>query len=407
VREELSTLGEFEQLVALEILVDRYSGDAAILCAALPQRGRVGERCARWRDRPHLTVRPVYLERNPRRKRAGTGPDSGLLPMPEVPAISASSEVALPDDCAPGDKCVRSASKVELLKTTPEAAVGICAAGYLPTGKDYSECVFELAEAAATMNGIGGMSQSLGLCVASGWAKACFHHVLALSLPAAAAADAPGPAQLSAIRMAIEEVRRTVGAEQADLYEDYLWSLWTFAAFRSGAQISGDLLDVLPQQAAPHVVQAAAYHFLRKQPDALAQGLDALTDALLQALDKRYPRASPGAGISINLFKPGQQFWQRDHGAAEADIPAIYCMGASRRARTSDPRLDAKLAILEAAAVLGGPSNQELFSSLVGSEQEELVRWTAARILSQAWPHTDWAAQLTDPSPLVMGRLAR
>ncbi len=407
VRAELATLGELEQLVALEILVDRFSGDTAAICAALPQSGRVGERCERWRNRPHLTVRPMYAERNPTRKRVAPGPHNGLLPLPDVAAITPAADAVLPSDCEPGWACVNQAARLALWRGTPADGVGICAVGQPANSKEYSECVFELAEALAKMNGMAGLHDALGLCVASGWAKACFHHALSLSLPPAAAADAPGEEQLASIRTASEQVRRIVGPDHADRYEDYLWSIWTLAAFRSVNEVSGDLIDHLPPRAAPHVVQAAAYRLVVQEPGRLNKGLDALAEDLLTALKKRNPSTPPGEAVAIDLFKPGQQFWQRDLGEAEGAIASTYCMGASRRALASDQLVDAKLALLEATGVMRRMPDNTFYASLVGSEEDELIRWTAARILTHAWPHTDWSAELQDPSALVQERLSR
>jgi len=75
--------------------------------------------------------------------------------------------------------------------------------------------------------------------------------------------------------------------------------------------------------------------------------------------------------------------WTTDRHAEDAAIPATHFLVSSRRARSDDPRTDAAICILEAAATL--PHTHDLLAQGL-RHPDPLVQWTARRLLAEPAP---------------------
>ena len=396
---------DMEQVAILEVVAQALPEQLNARCEELPRGGIVYQNCVRKNSRPHLQVQAVSRERGVLRSRPGGGPVGTHLPIPALdPPLSALEGVALPDSCPMRDGCVLTNALALLTREGVREAASLCLVGFPEIGQVRSECLFRVAETHVRNQGIDGFEESMRICVSAGsLATACIHHVLALSLPPAASSQAPGQHAIDALLAVQERVGTVVGPGFDKHFQDYSWALSTQASFAESARVSGDLLDLLPAEARPHVVQAAAFRLLRSRVWGEEIKLESLVQELKTALEARVAAESRVSQTTqVQLFKPGADYWPGDRLAQEANIPAAYCLGAGRRPTSNEWDLELALVLLEASGRLRTPPPRAFYLGLLATDWPPLVRWTAARLATRDHgPVTD----VVDPDPLVMARL--
>lgn len=350
-----------EQAVLIDLLARENPQAVEPLCRRLPPESPAWQRCARLKERPHLSMQ-APRERPPPPVRAGSGPFSSHLPPPEG---------ALPTVDLPCQD------------RSDEAA---------------SECLFRAAEALVQRSGPAALPQALAHCAAAGpFQIPCTEHVVVLGLPPIPPADRATRADVDAAVATIAVLRELAGPELADDYEDMAWARWTAQSFATATAPTGALLDALPPLAAPHVRMGLAMHVAQGTPD-----LRTWMTALQALVDSRPPIPDgPAGGAPPRLDKP-TDFWVKEL-PTEAAVPAGFCLGPGRRATAQDPGLDSMIALLEAAARQSPPAPDTFFLSLIGGPDPELVRWTAARLAVALNPQGN--RRIHDESALVQSRL--
>jgi hypothetical protein len=349
------------------------------ICDYLPPVSVGHQRCRRAYDRPHLfaNAQPKKTESAP----VGLiGPRSADLPRPQW-----------------GEP-----PWMDPFNASFDVAGGACWASHMGAHPAYSECLFRAAETHALGRQEGGVSKAYVLCAASQFAPMCFAHVLQFAAPPPPPADRPDPADVAKAVSVADELREVLAAEPAvaSAHLDRYWAVWVYSAFRIADSVTGDLMPMLPAEAAPHVRAAAAMRFLARTGARTAdfsQVVQGVHDRLrvrsgeTQAADPKTPL--------VNLRK---ERWL-DVRALERDLPAAFLMGPGRRALAEDELIDLQIAVLEAAAQRDPTLPAAFFLSVVGGKDHELVRWTGARLGAQL--DSAAAIGLIDESALVSGRL--
>lgn len=400
----LPGLDPVEQETLVQFLLGNYPQQQKMLCDALPAESPGGQRCARVQARPHLTQgrhRPI----DSFAARTASGPSQSVLPPPKTPPpdwLDLTQSVL--EDCTPGGSCVREKAAQAALSGDVRAAGAICKNGASVQDESYWECLFETAEVLAAAERYPAWGLSAQLCSASAsFIHGCLHHSLALALPDIPAADAFDSASIDEAKDAAQAFSAAVGGHgMGTLYVDRMWSLWTWQSYLHASDVTGQLISVLPAVAVPHVRLAAAYQLTASRTD-WSVSLDALSSALNQSLADRTTPTRTTRHTPVIGKQSG--FWPEDLPGEEA-IPAIYCAGDSRRATDDDPDTDARLAILEAAGRHAPPPPAAFFAVVVQDPgAPEVVRWTAARILSALHPEAAATLQVEALTPLIEKRL--
>jgi HEAT repeat protein len=200
---------------------------------------------------------------------------------------------------------------------------------------------------------------------------------------------------------------RAVAGEpgHADLYEGWLWSVWLSAALdQDDAGLPPPA--AIPAAAQPHLRFAAAWQAAQAAEPATSFDLDRLTLAAQGALDDFTMLTSKPGPMRPATITQTRHSWNGTR-PGEGAMAAAWCMGSTRRATHEDPDLDLRVAVLEALARLQQPPPADAFLALVGSEEPEIVRWTAARIGAALDPQAASALDVSsETAPLVLGRTA-
>jgi hypothetical protein len=401
----LPDLDPIEQQTLVQFLLTSHPQEQQRICGALPESSPGGQHCARVKARPHLT-QSKNRQITAFSPRPGGGPSRNILLPPRVgPAPWEGRDRIDLGDCARDTACVTERAISAALSGDLAMAGTICRSGASSLEETRWECLFETAEAIARTGRSSQWSQAVTLCVAAqSFVHGCLHHTLTLAMPDIPPADGFSPADITAARQAAADFSSAVGGgELGGLYADRMWASWTWQAYFHATEVTGQLLAVLPPEAHPHVRLAAASRMLEAGTD-WSVSLADLHDTLDAILARQDPPQSHGT-LHRPTSRKRPDFWPEDL-AHEDTIPAIYCTGDSRRATDPDPGIDAQLAILEAAGRLDSPPPSEFFANVVrDTDAPEVVRWTAARILSGR--DRDVAATLVgvDLTLLIRGRL--
>jgi hypothetical protein len=261
-----------------------------------------------------------------------------------------------PDDSACSEATDKNSCLWHLAKTAAkqgraELAAGLCLA--IPIDEESghswrSECLFGSAEMITQTKGSAGYRDGVALCAAAVLFRYnCLDHLLTILTVRAPAANQAAPRSWA-------EISRSAGEVSAVWREDSLhdevmsgfWSLALAFSLSITPEVSGDVLDVVPEQARPHVHAAAAVRMMELE-DPSSRNLKGWVDALEAALKKRI-RAAPSFEKPKAKPRVGQ-IWQRRK-AKWAGIPTEVYMKEARRVVSSDFRSDLAIVLLEAAA---------------------------------------------------------
>lgn len=325
--------------------------EASLELCGLLSPGPGLERCEKLRARPHLWT--------PATQRAPARQDRTRLRLPDSFSHRWESLRPDPGDCTQSSpECLSEAARALAASGQPGDAAARCLSNADERWR--MECFFRTAEAVA--DGPTRTEDSLSLCASAGtYLEMCVGHVL-LGLQSDDWAQAPARAAA---------LRATLGDDAAPI----LALFWCQAAHR--------VLERHPEQfatvrnpwgedAAPHLRSALALAVI-EAPDPFAAYQAVLAGATPPALVVDEDRAS------------ARLLWHRDF-PGEETIDAIPMLhnGADRRATVSDPTLDGQLAVLSALGHARSPDLDRIAGFL--DDPEPLLRWTAARLLSQLSP---------------------
>jgi hypothetical protein len=196
---------------------------------------------------------------------------------------------------------------------------------------------------------------------------------------------------------------RALGGPAGEAYADLVWSVWLRECAVLARTPSGALSAWLPDEAKPHLRMALAWQTALMQPPGAADPLRmaGVLVALTAPGAQSPPPPPPGGRLAHAPPKPARAFWRWDRGPEDAGLPAVYALGAGRRALGETPADDALIAVLEALARLPQPPPAATFAALLGGPHSLRVRWTAGRLAS-AFAGAEAKALLgRDPDPLV------
>ncbi len=369
VKDQLRDLDPVAQEAALRALAAHFPQGLDGLCPELaPPADQV---CQRLRERPHLAMQAPRSGNDPIPTRHAPGPSGAHLPRPPLPAGT---------------------TGLESLAGTPVGQQAAACEGNSGSGPGaVGECRFQLAEALVREKGFHAWPQAMVLCESAvPFVMPCAQHVLSLAVPVASPSDAPGRKAISGLAQAEQFISQAVGPDLAPLYVDRMRAIWVATAFRSADDVTGHLLTALPPDAAPHVRMAAAWTLLlREGPrDGSLDGLVAELERRLAITGPVLDEAPERAGSALS--KPIDR-WPEDGAVAEQSIPAVSCLGESRRALGATVQEDLQISILEAAARLEPPPPRTLFDDALQPTRSPVVRWTAVRLARalygpQGWP---------------------
>ncbi|MFH1469956.1 MAG: hypothetical protein ABIO70_36565 [Pseudomonadota bacterium] len=391
--EVLATLAPLEQEVLVRALAQGYPEDLMGLCAALvaDSAGRVA--CEHMQRRPHLRLGTKARDVQPVAARQAPGPATRHPALPQLEPPGEVERAAARVDlgaCEGDPSCITGLATAAAAEGWGMRAGAICAEGFSGAATSQQECDFRSAEALADARRWRATDEVVALCSWAGtFAHGCVQHSIVKMFPDLPAADAAGPEDVAESLEAVAALERAVGPALAAEYTDLFWAMWTASSFAHAERVDGRLLQVLPPAAWPHVRMGAAWWFLERYPLEGSADLDVWTAALGARL------ADPGRAHPAAHHPPehGKErcFWPDDlDDSPEGTVPAVFCMGPARRPAAQDPGLDLELALLEASGRIEHPPELEFYRTVLESERDILVRWTALRLLGARDPASAW-----------------
>ena len=363
-------------------------GDA--LCPLL-EEPTSREACARTADRGHLWTPPVDTVE------PSQGAPLAALPLPSLEAPNRLADlpvVAVDCDRRPSpDRCRSIAAEQSAEEGDATRAAGICLG--LDAGATRDECHFKAAEAMARKRGIDSYPDAVDLCLVAGdFEGNCLGHVLRALVAEAPAASDPSPTAWAPLLAGADQI----GAAWSQRDPDYgrhsrevFWSELTMQAMARASVATGDLQEVLPDEALPHLRAAIAWRIvdgLGSEPVDLPT-LEARFDQAMKARDKGISprqRAGPVGGA--------RDLWGA-HPSMGEEGPTVVYRATSRRLISPDPQVDRSICLLEALARArpGEPASLEAARNL----PDPLAQRTAERLLATPMPEPMRAGAPANP----------
>lgn len=402
----LNALHELDDPVAVvalsRTLTTAFPGTIQRLCDVLPP-GPAQQDCRDRNMRPHLQDLTVPADGavadDPEGEQHRLGPTVAVTsPWTAV----AGAELS----CGPlGRVCQATAALDRAADGDLAAAAAACNAISDRTWR--AECYFQAAEAGVKGKGEQ-PGEAVGLCLgASTFAGRCLTHVLrelGTRAPRAGAADREG---WDIIVKAQEASTRALSVQDPPLAASFRGQLWAYSARFSYAQdltVTLAPLDLLPEEAAPHVRAAAAWRVwgLESGPPRDLAGWEARL-AELAATRSSTPR--PGRAPEVRHGSRWMDLWRTSY-QGEDKLPRVFFLGPVYRASSADPSEDLLICLLEAAA-RGQPPGRTLLGEAL-DHPSALVRWTAVRLLQGVDPRNALLRERSkETDALVRARLDR
>ncbi len=402
-----------ERVVIVTRIVETWPGRTQKLCSMLTL-GPPRTRCERINGRPHLQSNPPVRDAT---LRPAGGPSSSSLPTPSPERSPYYGAPAAKGPCFTRREphvCYATQALRDALKNPMDAARA-CAG--IPDQKWHSECLFSAAEMLVNARQISGLEGANDLCIAAvPFSSNCLAHVLVMLAKTAPDATERDPAVWAPTQetaSAIERYWIQRDPSSAALFVDRYWSELMSLAYAGTPEVTGGPLDGLPERAWPQVRAAAALRLVEMEGLAAHPSLDAWTEALDLALQRRAetpyrPPAPPPANprrapdpqaptpsSGVSLFQGKQNFWEEDQPGDEVWTAAFY-WGTGRRAVSPDPKIDLRICALEAIAQVGSVAKTRgdmdglaRARALLGegaASPEPVVKWTGERLLQKAVP---------------------
>ena len=390
------------QTAVIDQLTHRFPQDANAICEALPRQSDARQQCLRRNVRPHLYTNPTgHKEPGVLDASAAPGPRSSSLPVPDSAAAAWESGDVMTLECTTDrELCALQAARKAAHQGRSAAEIGgLCRAGFALTDKPYGECLFKAAEEIGETRQAAGIADAMALCSGSVYGPMCIAHLMTRVGPPVPTADSFSPKDIAAAVVVADALAAATPPEMRELYVDRFWSSWVYTSYSQARTIHGTLIDHLPEAARHHVPVAAAHRQMTlNAPKTMSEEAARLETALALR-----PDIDQEASHHVAVTRMLRHLWERDL-PGESDLTATWVMGPGRRARSSDPAAELKIAVLEAAGQLKTPPEADFFLSVLDEpDHDQLVRWTAARI--GAALDGPAAAQRSDDDPLVAARL--
>jgi len=362
---DLRALAEpVEQIAVLRALSETHPGDLTGLCEQLQDPAR--RECSHLSGRPHLW-------------------DKTQNPLGSLPAAERTDPwvdtAPIPTDCV-DDSCRLDTA----LAAAPHDSPGICAS--ISTQKWRDECFFRLGELARdTATGV-------KLCLGSGvYVDQCLGHLSrAISAPALALGDAKGWTGVGQRIAVAAAAAGPLGPRLADR----LWAESLLAAYSAAERVTGDPLDLLPEQTRPHIYAAAARRLMQDEDHT---GISEWTAALDDALARR------GTGLRSDVRPGGVPAHWRELKPGEEGLPWVAYLRNQRRALGQSEAAERLICLLEANARRENLDRGLIEESL--EHPDRLVRWTAARTAGRLKQRSIVERISGDADPLIHQRVPR
>lgn len=317
------------QLAYVDALSEAHPDQLGKLCPALPT-GAASERCQTFSNRPHLWE---IKDAGSSRKEDHTG-ITGLKT-----AADAVAAAAVPECDGQTEQCRISAAKSVAPTADLSQIAGLC--NGIEDLRFRHECFFQSAEVAFHTDYLK-MPTSLELCLSAGdYASRCVRELARELARAAPPADDPAGRWQNIIG-AIEAGHGWLAGQDAGVGErmrDRLWAEVVWGAFGRAGNITGDLLEQLPPEAAPHIRSSAAWYLI--EAGQAGETLEEWESAVGAALALRGQKG---------VMKGGVQPTRRLGVTREISEPWVHFLGDSQRPMGGEAAVDLKLALLEIAA---------------------------------------------------------
>ncbi|MCB9779297.1 MAG: hypothetical protein H6742_12090 [Alphaproteobacteria bacterium] len=408
VRAEVQAEGDALVRASLvEAVFEAHPG--AGLCTELPA-GIVRRRCERV---DADAARWTLDELDPTAQAAAIGPAFRSLaagPTARLPGLSTATPARDCGNEVPEHSCLveraREAARTGDLHGAAAACQAVGDVRWQPA------CMVEAAELGCRTQTVEHCGIAAELCLGAGaWQVPCLEHVAetvatladpATQAPSTAAATGASARGWAALRQRTTELELRLGPLdllRAHRLVDRVWAESARLSYGRASVLVGDPLDQLPADARPHVRAAVAWRIVDAEPPAsLSDGAAAVVEALGQ-------RGARGRDRLLERNHPSPVDLWTDDLPGEDELPWVAYLGPARRAVSSDPEIDARVVVLEAAARTSPPADWMLVEGL--HDPARIVRWTAARLLAAIEPgHPALATARADPDALVARRAA-
>ena len=353
-------------------VAEAHPGTSRAVCATVPA-GVGRDQCEAINVRVHLNTEAPsrFTEAKPMGGASFDPTFTRLVPQtteaPAAEALAATPPVAV--DCG-GEETERTcrlrvAWERALAGASAREVAGVCAG--LSEARWQGECRFAAAEAGFEAQGASWAEPAVSLCLAgTTFRTQCLTHLAmktgrhpdwAFVVPAA-----------EAVSGALEDWDPDLAAR----WRGRTWAEAAGSSLREAEALTGDLLEQLPEDAAPHVRASVAWRLLELEeasPRDLAGWSTRLTEVLSErpgAAPARYGR--PPAGQKV------RSLWRAEEG--DAARPRVGYLGTAWRGYADDPVIDGLICLLEAAARL----ERDALLAQGADHADPVVRWTAERL---------------------------
>ncbi|RME22552.1 MAG: hypothetical protein D6798_15575 [Deltaproteobacteria bacterium] len=383
----------------VEAVFEAWPGEAEALCGLLSP-GVTRERCETVHQRADL----LRLDPDDPAAASSTGEAAWILaPSPTMRPVDLPPPV--PVDCGP-EVPERSCRWWTAGERAGAGQVGTAAAvcAGLADARWRGVCLVDVVRRTCTPETPEGCGMAVEPCVAAGPLRTpCLIEVSGALAATAPASESPDPNGWAALTSRLREVERRFQDIDPMLGEGFVQRTWaeaTMLAYGQSRIPAGDPLDHVPAIAVPHVRAAIAWRqATQKMEGNLQARADAVGAAMLRRSQRTGARPMPRGRVRI------AGYWAETL-PGEEEFASIPYLQNARRAWSADPDVDRRLCVLEASARVI-PLDLAMLVEGLGAE-EVVVRWTAARLLSQLRPdHAALAHVRGDSDPRVRARAAR
>lgn len=390
----------------IQVLMAEWPEHSTPLC---PELGTplLRERCDTLTARPHLwQVDPE----DPTAGQAGMGTAYPILAVGSTPPPHPWDALdPLPVTCAEDwtdNTCIGRRAVERAHSGQPQDAWRICLGA--EQEKWRFECFFQVSEAVYDPRRDPHAALATELCLASGfYAERCLGHLagtLGRWAPAASWDDDGRWRALDRSSVEVFEVLQRVDPALGQRWVALMWAYAMDAAYAQIDDVVGNPLDSVGTAAVPHLAAAVAWALWRAE-GGQARGLETWVDRFEEAMQRR--AIDPNPQPTLQESEQNLAGWGTELPGEEALPWTVYRGPVGRRAVGMDPRVDAAICILEAAARRPTPHRASLFREAL-AHPDATVRWTAARLAAERFPESlDGLDPATEPDPLVRARLER
>jgi hypothetical protein len=346
--------------------------------------------CQNIVQRPHLWER---VKTTPFKERKGGGPNDIQIHLPNT-----SSKIL--QGMHPSDRsCPKDITKLQCrLQGAQEFTETKYIAGECNVlhSRSKDECYFLSAE--NMLRNHHNIPFAFDLCNESGslWSS-CIQHLITELVQHAPQANSPQIEwkRTLEIHEQIQEYwkQRHIGYSRVIL--DHFWEEVCSYSYSKIASPTGDMLDFLPEESKTHIRSHITYQIIKKHVQ-YKMTLDQWTDFILQHIHKRSQDTTPI--LLPSTLKPSQskipkrklpphfrkwngieKNWSHDSPSVE-HFPAAYFLKDSRRATSSNERIDIQISILESLSRLN--YQDDIFREGLHNSSQ-VVQFTAYRLMKK------------------------